>query len=403
MVEALKQQSILSDPRIEAALRQVPRHLFLPGTGLPEAYADQAVITHRQNGVPVSSASQPAMVTVMLEQLRPQLGASILEIGAGTGYNAALLAHLVGAGGRVVTIDIDPGVAAEARDHLAAAQITNATVICGDGALGWAGGAPYDGIIVTASAPDLAPAWTGQLAPAGRVVVPLSIRGIQHSVALTRADGHLRSIAIHGCHFIPLTGVMANAGRRQPVPGHPGVHIETAADTEADPDLIRDALGHRGPAAGIGISALSPEVFASLRPWLIFHEPAMASLAYTGPQAGADASRVPAVIDFTLQGITHRSTLCIPGHGGVAILDITRAAPAGNAGPVRLLDLAVRGYGDAEQEKARLTELATTWDAAGRPGTSRLDIHAYPSAAPRPETEGMVHVAPHTTFTVSYS
>jgi protein-L-isoaspartate(D-aspartate) O-methyltransferase len=126
------------------------------------------------------------MVAAMLEQLRPPEGGSVLEIGAGTGYNAALLSALVGASGRVVSIDIDPEVADEARSHLAEAGAANVEVICGDGAQGWAGRAPYDGIIVTAGASDLAPAWVSQLAPGGRLVMPLSIRGVQQCVALTR-------------------------------------------------------------------------------------------------------------------------------------------------------------------------------------------------------------------------
>ncbi len=402
MVARLKDQHALSDPRVEAALSKVPRHVFVPGTELPAAYADQAVITRRRDGMPVSSASQPAMVAAMLEQLRPPPGGSILEIGAGTGYNAALLSHLVGPSGQVTTIDIDPQVAAQAREHLAAAGVSNAQVICGDGALGWASGAPYDGIIVTASASDLAPAWTSQLGPLGQLVVPLSIRGIQQSVALTHAGGHLRSVSIHGCHFMPLTGTMANTDRRQPVPRHPGVHLETAAETETDADLISDALNQHQPAADTGVTALSREVFGSLRQWLVFHDPAAAMLTYTGPPEGADASGIPAVIDFALHGITRRSSPCILGRNGFAILDFTSAtATTDDTGPGRMLALAIRSCGNAEQEKTRLTELVTSWDAAGRPGTGDLRIHAYPSTAPPPDTKDMVHAAPHTTFTVS--
>lgn len=185
MVAHLTERGELPDPRIAAAFGQVPRHLFVPQVSLPEAYADQAVITRYRDGLATSSASQPSIVAVMLDQLRPPPGGSILEIGAGTGYNAALLATLVGPSGRVVTIDIDPEVAGEAREHLSGAGITNAEVICGDGAVGWPGGAPYDGIIATAGATDLAPAWVTQLASRGRLVVPLSIRGAQQCVAFT--------------------------------------------------------------------------------------------------------------------------------------------------------------------------------------------------------------------------
>jgi protein-L-isoaspartate(D-aspartate) O-methyltransferase len=204
MVAHLRERGGLTDPRVAAVLGRVPRHLFVPAADPAEAYADEAIVTRYRNGWPVSSASQPAMVAAMLEQLRLPEGGSVLEIGAGTGYNAALLAALAGPSGQVVTIDIDPEVADEARHHLAVAGARHVEVICGDGAQGWPGRAPYDGIIVTAGASDLAPAWISQLAPGGRLVVPLSIRGVQQCVAFAPADGHLRSVAARGCQLAAL-------------------------------------------------------------------------------------------------------------------------------------------------------------------------------------------------------
>ena len=96
MVAYLRERGRLGDPRVAAALGQVPRHVFVSGADLPEAYADRAVVTHHRDGVPTSSASQPTVVAMMLEQLRPPVGGRVLEIGAGTGYNAALLSVLVG-------------------------------------------------------------------------------------------------------------------------------------------------------------------------------------------------------------------------------------------------------------------------------------------------------------------
>ena len=136
MVAHLRERGSLTDPRVAAVLGRVPRHVFVPGVDLSEAYADEAIVTRYRDGWPVSSASQPAMVAAMLEQLRPPEGGSVLEIGAGTGYNAALLSALVGVSGRVVSIDIDPEVAEEARGHLAQAGAGDVEVICGDGAQG---------------------------------------------------------------------------------------------------------------------------------------------------------------------------------------------------------------------------------------------------------------------------
>ena len=402
MVAHLTGRGGLASPRVAAALGEVPRHVFIPGVELSEAYANRAVVTRYRDGVPVSSASQPAIVAAMLEQLRPPAGGSVLEIGAGTGYNAALLSKLVGPSGRVVTVDIDPGVADEARDHLSEAGITNVEVVCGDGALGWPGNAPYDGIIVTAGASDLAPAWVGQLAVHGRLVVPLSIRGVQQCVTLARADGHLRSVAVCECGFMPLAGAMANADIRRAVPGHPGLYVAAAAGTEVDIGLVGEVMGDRGPASGLGISASALEVFGSLRRWLAFHDRASATLTYIGPAEGADASGVPPVLDFPHRGGAQRSSPGLLGRAGFAVLDLAGpGGTAGEAGPRPPLELAVRGYGQAGPEAARLGELIASWDAAGRPGADRLRIDAYPAGVSRPAAGGSVHPARHTTFVVS--
>jgi protein-L-isoaspartate(D-aspartate) O-methyltransferase len=415
LVAHLREQAGLSDPRVAAAIGQVPRHVFVPGVELAEAYRDRAIVTHHRDGVPTSSSSQPTIVAAMLQQLRPPPGGSVLEIGAGTGYNAALLAGLVGPSGRVVTVDISPEVADEARGHLSDAGVANVEVICGDGALGWADGAPYDGIIVTAGASDLAPAWVGQLGPDGRLVLPLSIRGVQQSVAFVRADGmraggHLRSDEVCEGAFMPLEGAMANTDERQPVLVHRGVHVETAADAAVDVGMIGDALAERGPVVPIGVTAWGREVVASLRRWIAFHEQASALLIYIGPAEAAEASGVPAVATVT-RGVTRRSSPCVLGPAGFAVLDV--AAPpaivnppsgAGGPGPRRLLELGVRACGDAGREAARLRELVLAWDAAGRPEAERLRIDAYPaypSGTVLPDTERTVHAARHTTFVVS--
>ncbi len=394
MTAQLRRRGELSGPRIAAAMARVPRHVFVPGAELAEAYADQAIATRYRDGVPTSAASQPAIVAAMLDLLRPPAGGSVLEVGAGTGYNAALLSQLVGSAGRVVTIDIDRETAAEARDHLAVAGVSNVTVICGDGALGWPSGAPYDGIIVTAGTCDLAPAWIDQLTLRGRLVVPLSIRGVQQCMAFTRADGHLRSIAVCECGFMPLAGAMAGTDRRLPVPGHPGVYLQAAADTHADIGVVAKALDNRGPKADIGITASGLEVFGSLRRWLALRDEAAALLTYIGPPDAAAASGVPPVLGFPLGGAVQQSSPCILGPDGLAALDL--AGP-----PAAELQLAVRSYGQADQRATQLGELVTAWHAAGRPGAGRLQIDAYPAGLAPPGAEGIVHTAQHVTFVLS--
>src|SRR3984893_11957908 len=132
LIDELAAAGAVRSPTVEAALRAVPRHLFLPDVPLEEVYRDQAIVTKRVDGIRVSSSSQPAIMAIMLEQLDVRPGQRVLEIGAGTGYNAALLAHLVGPTGRVVTVDIDDDIVAAARQHLDAAGCERVQVVCGD-------------------------------------------------------------------------------------------------------------------------------------------------------------------------------------------------------------------------------------------------------------------------------
>lgn len=177
---------------VENTIRTVPRHVFLPGTPIEEAYSHGNVVTHRDSdGVAISSASAPGIVAGMLEQLDVRPGQ---QIGAGTGYNAALLAHLAGPEGEVTTVDIDADVAEDARRNLHAAGYAGVRVICGDSEDGYPAAAPFDRIVVTAGAWDISPAWLEQLAPGGRLVVPLRIRGLTRSGALERARGDRRAL-----------------------------------------------------------------------------------------------------------------------------------------------------------------------------------------------------------------
>ena len=220
LVEQLHTQGALHDAAVERALLAVPRHLFLPESPLTEAYADIAVATHWEDGMAVSSASQPAIVAFMLEQLQVAPGMRVLEIGAGTGYNAALLSELVGPTGSVTTIDIDPQITAEASAHLAAAGYPAAHVVTGDGAVGWPLGAPYDRIELTVGASDIAPAWFEQLAEGGVLTLPLWLGASDVSVAFRKQDGALVSESLTSCGFMRLRGQEGDAEKWATLAGY---------------------------------------------------------------------------------------------------------------------------------------------------------------------------------------
>ncbi|RPK42941.1 methyltransferase, FxLD system [Streptomyces sp. NBC_01696] len=177
-------------PGIQAALRAVPRHRFVPETSLEAAYHDDlAVVTAREEaGTAVSSVSAAWLQADMAEQLRLEPGMSVLEVGSG-GYNAELIAHALGERGRVVTVDIDPYIVHRTRRLCAEAGSGRVTAVLGDGALGAPAHVPaggFGGVIITHNVSDLAPAWREQLAEGGRLVVPLEMRGYTRSVALVR-------------------------------------------------------------------------------------------------------------------------------------------------------------------------------------------------------------------------
>lgn len=207
MVARLREQPGLT-PAIEAALRAVPRHLFLPAVDLDRVYSGDVIVTRTDDQQrPISSSSQVAIMVPMLEQLALSPGLRVLEIGAGTGYNAALLDQLVGEEGSVTTVEIDPEIAGEARERLAAAGHAGVRVECGDGWIGVADGAPYDRIVLTASTADISPAWVEQLAEGGLLVAPLLLRpNAQGVFALRKRGAVLESVYSVLGGFMPLRG-----------------------------------------------------------------------------------------------------------------------------------------------------------------------------------------------------
>jgi protein-L-isoaspartate(D-aspartate) O-methyltransferase len=211
LIDTLLADGSLKSPRVEAAFRSVLRHHFLPGTPLEEVYSARAVVTRRgPDGAPTSSSSDPKIMARMLEQLDVRPGHRVLEIGAATGYNAALLSHLSGEAGAVTTVDIDPTLTATAVDNLGRAGVQGVEVVTGDGWAGVPSNAPFDRIEATVGVWDLSPAWTDQLRPGGVLEVPLWLRaGLQASVAFHKTDDGLRSRSIEPCAFMRLQGLGA--------------------------------------------------------------------------------------------------------------------------------------------------------------------------------------------------
>jgi len=186
------------DPRVLSAMRAVPRHLFIPPPHDRYAYDDCPLpIGHGQ------TISQPYIVGLMTGLLRTHPFDHILEIGAGCGYQAAVLSLLVQ---KVTTIERIPAVADIARNNLTMLHYENVEVIVGDGTLGHPPGAPYNGIIITASAPDIPSPLIDQLADGGRLVAPIGSRDLQELVVIERHQKTFTRERHGGVRFVPLIG-----------------------------------------------------------------------------------------------------------------------------------------------------------------------------------------------------
>ncbi|MFD4274739.1 methyltransferase domain-containing protein [Streptomyces cyaneofuscatus] len=228
LVRDIVAQGGLTDPAWRAAFEEVERHLFVPyyyvhgSRGYERlwgedpdpvrrlrwvrgVYGDEALATRMRDGELISSSSQPLLMALMLEALDVRDGHTVLEIGTGPGYNAALLSHRLG-DAAVTSVDLDPEITDAARAHLAAAGY-RPTVITGDGARGCPQRAPYDRIIATCTLPAVPSAWPEQCSPGARILAPVATGLVSLDVRATahgpRAEGHFLHTP---AYFVPLRG-----------------------------------------------------------------------------------------------------------------------------------------------------------------------------------------------------
>ena len=362
MVSALNRYPGITTDEILAAVRDVPRHLFLPQTPLDRAYGLGSVVTHRdERGAATSSASEVTAVAGMLKQLDAHPGHRVLEIGAGTGYNAALLRHLVGPEGSVTTIDIMREAAAEARAHLAAAGVEGVTVVHGDGELGVPANAPYDRIIVTAGADHLPSAWADQLVAGGRLVVPLRINGVTRSVTFEHGGGFWRSLEMDQVGFMPMRGEGQRLEHNLALRGKTGVVVRTDGGDPLSPALAQ-VLDASPVIVWTGVTAADGR-FTDLDFWLA-PEPGFARVIMM--DGGIAAGLVRPQYYWGSMGVTSTDAL--------AYLTV-RPAPAGKPAA----EIGVCGYGPgAEALAARLVRRVAAWDSEMNGTGERLWIEVHP-------------------------
>ena len=357
----IREQGAATDPLVAEALRTVPRHLFLPDLPPDKAYRDEPIVTKRDaDGRPISSSSQPTIMAIMLDQLAPKRGQRVLEIGAGTGFNAALLATIVGERGAVTSVDLDADVVAHARENLDAAGLPDVVVVTGDGALGHPDGAPYHRIIASVGVWDLAPAWLDQLAPKGRIVVPIDLNGVQRSVAFERDGDHLTSRSASLCGFIRMRGPFAGPERTYVLDAATDLTLSLPKAREVDGEALTDVLAEPSTVHSLGPAPAPMQLFDGFTLWLAAHEPRWCSLS---EKADAHPARLAAA---PMRAQEAAATAGILADDGLALIAVADA------------DLTVHAYGNEAVAEDLLAHVRA-WDEAGRPGTAGMRIDAYPA------------------------
>ncbi len=197
LVETLRTKGI-GDLAVLNAFAETPRHLFVPEAMRHRAYEDAALPIG--NG---QTVSQPFTQARYLEALKLTGRERVLEIGTGSGYQTALLGALAA---QVFSVERVRALALAAQRALREARATNVSVLVGDGTLGWSAYAPYDAILVAAGGPEIPPPLIEQLAPQGRLLIPIGVKGAQTLTLVERVGSELRQTPLGGARFVPLVG-----------------------------------------------------------------------------------------------------------------------------------------------------------------------------------------------------
>lgn len=367
LVKELKDGGWIRSAAVERAFRRVERHQFLrdfsrwdPETSHPvpvpfdpsqpseEAlaviYSNEALGTRFTNGLPRSSTSQPSVMADMLEALALKPGMRVLEVGAGTGYNAALLADIVGGYGHVVSVEVDRDIAEDAEGALRSSGYGLVRVVGGDGAEGVPEEAPFDRIVVTVGCPDLSPRWEEQLASEGRIVLPLEHAGLHPLVALTKTSEGLEGRFFAWAAFIPIRGML-----EQQLPWLVGVHRMN--ETEAVESPIWDGFGSGTPIPGWGIPRDVMDFFLFL--------------ALLDPRADALPPRPSSIADRWEVGLADLSGTALAGPGSI------------------------RTTGDPALTSALMAH-HRAWQSSGRPGIEDWQLTFTPRGQGRESTATFV-------------
>ncbi|MFE2345721.1 methyltransferase, FxLD system [Kitasatospora cineracea] len=387
MVEALRSGGAVRTDRVAAALLAVPRHVFAPEVPLAEAYEpERALVTKRNEyGLAVSSVSAARIQAQMLGQADVRPGMRVLEIGSG-GYNAALLAELVGPEGEVVTVDIDPFVTERAEKYLAEAGYERVRVVLADGS-GPVEGGPFDRIVVTVGAWDLPPAWTGALAEGGTITVPLRMRGLTRSITFRREGEQLVSVSATVSGFVKIQGADAHDEFLVLPRGTKEIGLRFDELERPDTSRLGGVLETPRAESWTGVTVGNQEPFDSLYLWLASSLPGFGLMSVdpeldTGTVTPANRMACPVIVEG----------------GSLAYLALRRIGD----GPATY-EFGAHGFGPEGGPLAALINAEVRrWDHEHRTGDGPV-FTAHPAGTPDDRLpDGLVIDKTHVRLTISW-
>jgi protein-L-isoaspartate(D-aspartate) O-methyltransferase len=363
LVDELRKVDCITSDRVASAFLKVPREAFIPGVRPEEANKDVVVATRFDRlGRATSSSSQPAIMARMLEMLRVEPGHSVLEVGAATGYNAALLQELAGTAGKVTSVEKQPDLAAEAAEHLCSCGFGDVQILTGDGSVGYQPSAPFDRIIITASCGDISVGWWEQLRPGGVLVLPFWYRSVQAVVALRRVDSGFTSEKIVPGGFMNMQGRLDPGGAIRYLGPRRDLGVvrrprSPRLDYQALYQLLSEARREEHPEALAGVF---PDGHASWGTWMDFRW----FLASQGVWMFDLLARNP------IYGFRWGSALVGQKAKSIAVLAVDAGAPGPGqrSVPIRLLT-----YGTVAA-RDHLASLAQDFLAKGSPRLDRLGL-----------------------------
>ncbi len=381
-VDALKVSGRIRSAHIEAAFRAIPRHFFLSKEPLKDVYSDKGFGLQLMDGSKVGYAAQPHGVAEFLERLAIRPGQRVMVIGAGSGYDSALIAHIVGEMGRVIAIDIEEELVDIIENGFQAAGLTWAQAICGDGALGYSEGAPYEWILMTTGVYDIAPAWCEQLKQGGRMYVPLQLRAhIQRFIEFEASETCLQGISRQRTKCSPMRGTLGTPVDTFKI--NPESELAVYTDNRSTNDVAKSVNkllegSRKDWPTGIRVTQQDLE---NLTLWLAVREPEFCQIwgggevattgflpclkVYTGFWKGGDTC-----------GLLREEALSVlmyPPDQEPYVIGQDDTPP---------FELFVRSFGQDDCLAHRLVDQIIAWDNAARPlDEDLLQVRVYPKNA----------------------